>query len=118
VVLQKPAPPRHSAPDYAAAWRRGGNHSSVGFNTSQRKRSGAVLRASLEEFEGWDFGIQCGKCRRHKLLPVKDLLVRYRGDIKIMHVVNRMRCSTVNCRAAPSRLVIQNRLHEILLVGP
>jgi hypothetical protein len=89
----------------------------VGFNTSQRKRAAAVLQSNLEDFEGWDFGIQCGKCRHHRLLPVKDLMALYRGDTKIMRPVSRLRCSPPGCGAAPGRVVIQNRLHEVVLVG-
>jgi hypothetical protein len=90
----------------------------VGFNTSQRKRRDAVLNATLADFETWQLGVACSKCRRQRVIPFSELRDQYWGEVRIVSLVNRLRCSTEGCASAPSRVVvISHRGDEIVLVG-
>ena len=75
------------------------------------------MSGTLDEFQGWTLTIECSNCRLQRFQPVADLLLVYRGDAKIDALLSRLRCSTPGCGSPRSRVMIANRLHEVVLVG-
>ena len=59
--------------------------------------------------------IGCDKCQHQRGLRVADFLVTYNGEHRIASVVKRLKCST--CGAAPAKVLIKSRLHDVVLVG-
>ncbi len=47
-----------------------------------------------------------------------DLLDRIDGQIRVGAAVDKLRCSAPRCGLRPDRVVIYNRLHRVVLVGP
>jgi hypothetical protein len=90
----------------------------VGFNTSQRKRRDAVMNGTLADFQSWQLGVACQKCRKQRVIPIIELRDQFWGEVRIAHLVGRLRCSTIGCASPPSRVVVVSyRGDEIVLVG-
>jgi hypothetical protein len=88
----------------------------VGANATQRKRRDYVMYSPVGDFKGWTLHIQCKSCHVKRILPVDQVAVRYSPDIKIINILNRLRCSSPNCGSPPGAIMIANRIHEIVLV--
>jgi hypothetical protein len=97
----------------------------MGNNYTRSKRRAEAMDQPLANYIGWNFIIVCPRCRDPKRVPVEALLHRYAGSNKVSSVVNRLRCSVISCRAAPSSVKLIGVMgrsgrpaQEVVLVGP
>jgi hypothetical protein len=84
----------------------------------------------LSELSRWQLDIRCGQCRRDRSLRLEVLAKRYGGNVRIIDVVERLRCAQQReggrCGAKPSRVVMaevhafggtSRRMREITVIS-
>ncbi len=67
-----------------------------------------VPMTPIGDMTGWQLHVQCGRCRKHVVLPFDYLAEQYGRRTRIVDVIQRLRCGgfrgTTKCRGRP-RLV-------------
>ena len=93
----------------------------MGHNIPNRVRRANLLvtRLGCLGGVGWVFVLTCSKCGRTHERPLDPLIGRF-GAARLDSVVRRFRCSacTRSMPIRPSVVLLSNRLHTVILLGP
>jgi hypothetical protein len=69
-----------------------------------------VPATPIGDMTAWQLHIQCGRCRRHIVLPLSHLVARHGKRTRIGAVIRRLRCDGVRgeerCHGRPKRVVL------------
>ena len=90
----------------------------MGHNISNSTRRINIMAGPIGSFHEWTLEIGCPRCRDRREVRMLDLLDRIDGQIRVGAAVDKLRCSAPRCGLRPDRVVIYNRLHRVVLVGP
>ena len=93
----------------------------MGHNIPNRVRRANLLVTRLGSLAGqdWAFVVTCPNCRQTRERRLDQMIEQY-GPDRLDSVVRRFRCSAPTCsaRPRPSVVLLRNRLHRVILLGP